>query len=478
MTLRRCGLAAALLWLLVGCVRETIEHAPFPGETRLEVPPKPEPDPWPMLVLISVEGLAPGRYLAPAADMPRLANRARQGVVAAGVETVMPAATYPAHASLITGQLPASHGVVADRVLGSHGVRDTRFWHASSLKAPTLWQRVNESKRGVASLAWPSTVGASIGLLLPDIVPTRRGETWLGVLRDATTPALHQLAVQACGGAPGCGDDPGPLRDRVLVSLACQIVAVPTPPSLLLVRLSQTGVALAGEGPDGAAASAAFAAADAEIERLVSCVDAAGLGPRTTFAVVGDHGAVSIHTEISPNVVLAEAGLMRQGDAASGLASWSALARSNGGTAFVYANRDGDALAARNALRDAGERTRVFDVIAAAEMLRLGADPDAWFGLAAEPGFAFGDASTGPLLRAAASRGAGGYPPESRDMNAGFVAWGRGIRRGIRVPEMRQTDIAPTLAPLLGIDLGETDGRRLVGALQGPAVAAGPEDAR
>jgi hypothetical protein len=50
-------------------------------------------------------------------------------------------------------------------------------------------------------------------------------------------------------------------------------------------------------------------------------------------------------------------------------------------------------------------------------------------------------------------------------MNAGFVAWGRGVRSGIRVPRMRQSDVAPTVASLLGLDLGDTDGRVLIGAL-------------
>jgi hypothetical protein len=50
-------------------------------------------------------------------------------------------------------------------------------------------------------------------------------------------------------------------------------------------------------------------------------------------------------------------------------------------------------------------------------------------------------------------------------MNAGFVAWGRGLRSGIRVPRMRQADVAPTVASLLGLELGDTDGRVLIGAL-------------
>jgi len=120
---------------------------------------------------------------------------------------------------------------------------------------------------------------------------------------------------------------------------------------------------------------------------------------------------------------------------------------------------------ARGVLVAAAARTRAFRVVSASEMLELGADPDAWFGLEAEPGFAFGNAPRLPLQRPAAIRGAGGYFPNRAEMNVGFVAWGRGVRSGIRVPRMRQADVAPTVASLLGLDLGDTDGRVLIGAL-------------
>ena len=48
----------------------------------------------------------------------------------------------------------------------------------------------------------------------------------------------------------------------------------------------------------------------------------------------------------------------------------------------------------------------------------------------------------------------------------GFVAWGRGLRSGVRVPHMSLADVAPTLAVLLGVELAETDGRALVGLLE------------
>jgi len=60
-------------------------------------------------------------------------------------------------------------------------------------------------------------------------------------------------------------------------------------------------------------------------------------------------------------------------------------------------------------------------------------------------------------------------------MDAGFVAWGPGIARGLRIPVMELTDVAPTLAPLLGLSLDGVEGRVLVGVLRLPRVSAMPE---
>jgi hypothetical protein len=155
--------------------------------------------------------------------------------------------------------------------------------------------------------------------------------------------------------------------------------------------------------------------------------------------------------------------------------AWSAIARSNGGTTFVYAVDERRAIQARRVLAEQGERTRAFRIVSAGEMHTEGADREAWFGLEAEPGFYFSDAVRPPLVGAAALRAVGGYLPERPEMDTGFVAWGRGLRTSVQIPRMRLTDVAPTVARLLGLEFhdGESvgfDGRPLVGILRVPAT--------
>jgi predicted AlkP superfamily pyrophosphatase or phosphodiesterase len=316
----------------------------------------------------------------------------------------------------------------------------------------------------VASLAWPTTVGAAIPLLVPDIAPAR-GRTWVESLQGAATPRILDLLREA-GGAGLRADAPAAARDAVLVDVACRLLEEATPTDLLLLHLSSTREAVARAGLDAPATRLAFAAADAEVARVLACLSRSKRLARSAVAVAGDHGAIPLHTLVTPNTVLVHAGLGTPDPRSNGLQRWSALARSNGGSAFVYAEGEDDALLARRALEDESERTGAFRIVPASTMLRLGADPSAWFGIEAEPGYAFSDETSGPRLVAAAAHAVGGYLPDRVEMDVGFVAFGPGLRRGLRVPRMGLVDVAPTLARLVGLALPEADGHVLVGLLE------------
>jgi len=465
---RRSGALAGLLALAALAPSLACSGPRGGGAPPIELPTPPTGAGRPeLLVLVSIAGLVPGRYRGDAPAMPTLATLAREGVAADAVVGVAPAAEYPAHATLVTGRRPAAHGIVADRRLGDRGVRRARYSHASLLRAPTLWQAATDAKRSVAALGWPTTVGAAIPDLLPDVDAPSRGEGWLDSLRGAATPRTLELAREA-GGADAAAAAPGAGRDAVLVSVACRLAAAPSPPSLLLLHLGGPRETLASAGVDAPETRAAFAAADAELARLLRCLSAAGRLATSAVAVVGDHGEIPIHTVVAPNALLAEAGLLTPDPSSTGLLSWSALARSNGGSAFVYADSEEDALLARRALDAAAARTGAFRIVPAAQMIGQGADPAAWFGIEAEPGYGFSDDAVGAAVVPAAVRAVGGYLPDRAEMDAGFVAWGRGVRRGVRVPRMSQADVAPTLARLVGLDLKEAEGRALVGLLEVP----------
>ena len=460
-------LLAACAMLLAACAHES-------APPQALVLPEPSSQGPSAVVVVSVAGLTPDLYRAANSPMPTLAALAEGGASADAVHSVAPASSYPAHATLSTGRRPAGHGVVANHRLGERGVGHERYSGAAELRAPTLWRQAALSGLRVATLGWPSTVGAKVASNLPDVEPTRSGESWLDALRHHTDARMIALADAAGARAPEVAL-PGAARDRLLIDVACRLMEDPRPPQLLFVHLAQSSAALRSCGAGAREARAAFARVDQELARLVTCTHAQGRLADTTIVAVGDHGVMSVHTRVSPNAALAEAGLLTPIRNGQGMVQWDAVTRSNGGSAFVYARKGEDAVLARRALERKAEQTGAFRVVTAQEMKSLGADPDAWFGLEAEPGFVFSNDARGPFLRAAATRGVGGYLPGHREMDAGFVAWGPGIARGLRIPVMELTDVAPTLAPLLGLSLDGVEGRVLVGVLRLPRVSAMPE---
>ena len=410
------------------------------------------------VVLVSVAGLTPDRYLSGDA-MPNLARLASQGVLAEHVVPVAAAGVYPAHASLVTGVTPAQHGIVADQLLGERGVRRAQPSHASLLRSATLWQRVGEAGGVVASLDWPTTTGAEIATLLPDLAPQRAGEHWPALVSGAATAWIGERVRTA----PAEAEQPGSARDALLVELACAAFA--QAPRLVLLRLRGPEAALVATGPVSSESAAAFSVVDELIVRLLRCAEQAGVLPQSAFVVTGDRALAPVHSVLRPNVWLSDAGWITS----QGL--WKAFAVSNGGSAFVYADEARTALDVRRLLEARSRESGAFRIVSAEAMIALGVDPDAWFGLQAEPGFAFDNAQSGAALAPASAQASAGALLGESAPPTGLVAFGRGIRPGVRVPRMSQLDVAPTLAALLGVELDAASGRSLIGLLR---VSAGP----
>lgn len=435
---RRCGglvvlgLGGALV--LLGCAGGARGLASGPRGGERDLPPAEALARRPAhLLLVAIPGLVPEHYL-PAPGVvplaPHLADLAEAGLAVETLRPVFPPASLPALVSLVTGRTPAAHGATSLRPLGRDGIESARPLAASAVEGETLWQAVTRAGAAAAAFDWPGTGGSPV----------------------AQSPAA------------GAAEERGADRDAALVEAACALAGGPSPPRLLGLVLGGAGLARDLAPPGSRAARAAIAAADGRVGDLVRCLGRAGRLAASTIVVTGDHGALPVHTAVRPNVVLAAVGLVtaRRHE----VLSWQALARSNGGSAFVYAEDADGALLARRALEAAARETAAFRIVSAQEMLARGADPQAWFGLDAAPGWVFDDAVDGARLAPALQRGAGGYAPAEPRMATGLVAWGAGLRPALRVPELRQIDVAPTLALLLDVPLASAEGRALAGVVQ------------
>ncbi len=418
------------------------------------------------VVLVSIDGLRPAIYRDERWPAPVLRDLARRGAVALAMKSVFPALTYPAHATLVTGALPARHGIVHNEPFEPIAPSGRWIWEAAALRAPTLWDAVRASGGKTAAISWPVTVGAAIDWNVPDvwapddptsIAPIRAASTPPGLFEELEREATGKLSDQTFNlGSVG--------REDVVGAMAAYLFDRRRP-SLMLVHLIALDHVAHRLGRDNPIALRAVAAADRAIARIVETVERLGLQERVTFIVTGDHGSVDVHTTLLPNVWLRDAGLLEPSDPND---EWRAFFRASGGSAFlcIHPSAKVGTLAAARAMLEALPRgvRALFRVVERSELDALGADPDALFALTALPGVVFSAAREGESAQVA--HGAGhGYHPEMPDMMTGFLAAGAGIRAGAVIPLLPMQHVAPLVAKLLGLELADVDGTLLPGIL-------------
>src|SRR5438105_4671922 len=132
--------------------------------------------------------------------MPTLQQLASEGVCAHAVESVFPALTYPAHTTIVTGALPARHGVWHNRPFEPGGQSGRWIWEASAIRRPTLWDAVRAAGGTSAAVSWPVTVGAAIDWNVPDIWPIDDSDPMAPIRATTTPPGLfEELEREATG---------------------------------------------------------------------------------------------------------------------------------------------------------------------------------------------------------------------------------------------------------------------------------------
>ena len=418
------------------------------------------------VLMISIDGLRPGDVLE--ADrrgikVPALSALVAGGAAASGVRNVLPTVTYPNHTTMITGVLPARHGISSNttfdplqRNLGGW------YWYTADIKVPTLWDAVHEAGGVVASFGWPVSVGArSIDANVPEVWRARTPED-LKLLKALSTPGLPE-ALEAPGRPLFAEAFSEQVEgDVARAALTARLIALKHPrfTTLHLVALDHFEH---GFGPGSPKAVATLEAIDTAVRRLVA--DAREVEPDLVVAVVSDHGFAPVATDVNLNAALVEAGLITIGLDGKP-AAWEASAWNAGGSAAIVLARPGDAalqekvatLLARLAADPANGIAAVADK---AEVERRGAASEASFFVGFRPGFAGGSALKGSLLSPSSQKGTHGYFPDLPEMRSTLILNGPGVPRGKALGEVDMRDIAPTLAAILGVKLPTAEGKAL-----------------
>ncbi len=427
-----------------------------------------------LVVLISIDGFPASLWRRADSPTPNLKKLAAAGAQADAMTVANPSLTWPNHTTLITGVSPRRHRVLFNGLLirkgpGEAPAIDPRATKEQLVHAPTVYDLAHDAGLRTAESNWVAVGGATtIDWRFPEFPKAEDPVVAEMMKAGRLTPA--ELKGMEWGQPTNL-----PWHDGIWMRGARYILETHRP-NLLLYHILTTDSTHHNYGPGNVASFAALAFADRLVGELVQSVEASGRMGETTFVITTDHGFKKVDRFAYPNVTLKKAGLLHA--AGPRIAAADVCVRGGGGVAMVYitdpARRDELGPKVRELL---AANEGVAEVLPGSDGPALGMpSPDEFEGMGdfilyPKEGYAFrdtvtGEDETGPAINYGGTHGAKASDP---DLDGIFVAFGKGIQPGTTIPRIRNVDVAPTVARLLGVTMPDVDGRVIEEILALPA---------
>ena len=359
----------------------------------------------------------------------------------------------------MSGCWPGRHGVPHNQILDPAIEDRNWYWDYASLKVPTVFDWAKRAGLSTASTGWPVTAGsAAIDCNVPEVWTVdpeiyARGCSPMGyelfrrhrgLLANNHTPELDEFDT-------ACNED-------ILREMR---------PNVMFTHQAHLDHARHAHGVLAPEVQDALRAHDGWLCRCIQAMKDAGTYDDTVFVILGDHGHLRIDYKLSPNVLLAKAGLLDV-DENGRVSGWRAYMQSSGVSGQLFVRDAGVLDAAEAALRPLVEQDLIQDVFTHDEVLEK-FHTDGAFALMVEaaPNYGIGGDCTGELVTPAGSAdykyavSTHGHLPYRGDKPP-FVIAGPGIEPG-RFAGARLVDEAPTMMAAAGIpfDASELEGEDL-----------------
>lgn len=402
-------------------------------------------------------------------DLPHFQSILKNGAHVEKVETVYPSVTYACHASIVTGNYPNRHGVINNTLLQPGWISPDWNWYRHCIKGTTLYDEAKKAGMTTAALLWPVTAKANIDYNMPEIFANRPWQNQIMVSLMNGTPRFQWELNQRFGYIRNGLDQPG-LDDFVLESTVHTIKT--KKPNVLMVHFTDLDTQRHYHGFSSNEAIAALHRHDIRLGRILAALKESGIYDKSTVVLLGDHSALDENKAIKPNVLLRQHSLITTNTKGK-VKNWKAYCKSCDGSAYIYLKDSHDTATLTNVkqlldslLKDSNGG--IENVLTGAEAAEKGADGTCAFMLEAQKGYYFLEDIEGEYLKKITVEdlqddkkytvATHGYSPEKENYGTILMASGKGIKP-ITIPFCRLIDEGPTFARLLGVSLGETDGR-------------------
>ncbi|MBD3110064.1 alkaline phosphatase family protein [Bacillus sp. AGMB 02131] len=421
------------------------------------------------LVIISFDCLAANDYEL-IHTLPNFQRIFCEGAYVQNVETIYPSLTYPCHTTIVTGNYPIKHGIINNTLLQPGVASPDWNWFRSAIKGTTLYDEASRANMTVAALLWPVTGRAKgIKYNLPEIFANRPWQNQIMVSLFSGTPGYQWELNQRFGHIRNGLNQPE-LDDFILESTIHTIKT--KRPNVLMAHFTDLDTKRHHFGAYSEEAKQAIHRHDVRLGKIIGTLEECGLYEETAIVILGDHTALDVNKAVSLNVRLREKGLIdvnRKGK----LTAWKAYCKTCDGSAYIYLNDQHDEETVhtveqmlQHLVND--PESGIEQYITGEQAGKRGADSQCAFMIEASEGFYFIEDYEGSYIKHVTREdvqsnkkymlACHGYSLDKPNYKTFFMAAGKGIRQGVTLPSMKLVDIGPTLASLLGLDLGETDG--------------------
>ncbi|MDX8344706.1 ectonucleotide pyrophosphatase/phosphodiesterase [Rossellomorea sp. YZS02] len=398
-------------------------------------------------------------------ELPHFRELLGRGSYCKQVETIYPSVTYPCHATIVTGKYPNRHGVVNNTLLQPGRDSPDWHWYRKSIRGTTLYDEAKKAGMTTAALLWPVTAKADIDYNMPEIFANRPWHNQILVSLLNGSP-LYQLQMNRLFGGVRSGLNQPELDDFVLEST---VETIKRKPGLLLVHFTDLDTQRHYHGFSSEEAKKALHRHDERLGRIMKALKENDMYEETTIVALGDHSALDESMAVQFNILLKEKGMITVNGRGK-ISKWKAYCKGCDGSAYVYTKDDKATKEVKRLLEELqpDPSNGIESFLTGEEAAEKGADGHCAFMLEARPGFYFKDALEGSFIHTITPEdvrkkrytyGSHGYSPEKEGYFTIFMAAGKGIRPHQDLISMRLVDEGPTFATLLGLSLGDTDGK-------------------
>jgi predicted AlkP superfamily pyrophosphatase or phosphodiesterase len=393
------------------------------GASLLAGQPRQGLAPDPILVLVSLDGFRwdyMDRF-----PTPNLKALAARGVRAKALIPSFPVLTFPNHYTIVTGLYPAHHDIVANNMvdpmtamrfsMSSEAVKDLRWWGGEP-----LWVTAIRQGRRAAAMFWPGTE-AAIKSVRPTLWKPFDGRVSAD---DRVAQVLDWLAL--------------PPADR---------------PSLVTLYMDEVDHAGHDYGPESPELAAAVGRLDDAVGVLVAGATRLGLSDRTTVVVVSDHGM----TTLSPDRIVWLDDYVDD----------DAVDVIEAGATLELAPRTGSVNSVYRRLLRKHPHVAIYKRDNTPPRLHYRSNPrippiigildDGWVVRTRRR-----EQRRREREDAKPERGAHGFQPTDRNMQAVFLAAGPAVRQGVRVEPFENIHIYDFLCAVLNLTPARNDGNAAV----------------